>query len=327
MRTIEGRRWGKRYACGCTLPDTSAACAGDTCPEHAGAIVECGYIVRDEAALQAEDRELDQLIENLVLAAYAAGLPNDPAVQNAVDALGEYVAEIRAPTPTISAEKGPGVEQPAPQPERGSTDYARLWEMVRQGQRVVCWVDYTGGLEGPPMRDIARARYWSRDDRAEVGVRGFCYITAWGADDFRDQCERSHVEFIDLARPAAVPQDGTLRERAVAIVEKLRGTFGKACQAAIEAFVDGAPPEVAREQMDRVVAADIAAVNAELALLASVPEREPDVLLVSASNLLRRWVEWAKIDSPPDRPSRLMEDSRILVRAIGAAQAAESEGP
>jgi hypothetical protein len=107
MRTIEGRRWGKRYACGCTLPDTSAACAGDTCPEHAGAIVECGYIVRDEAALQAEDRELDQLIEDLKRAAYSAVLLDGPDVQAAVDALGEYVAEIRAPAPTNPAEKGP----------------------------------------------------------------------------------------------------------------------------------------------------------------------------------------------------------------------------
>jgi hypothetical protein len=49
----------------------------------------------NERAAQELDRRIDDAIEQLVLDAYSADLPDDPDVQAAVDRLGELIAEVR----------------------------------------------------------------------------------------------------------------------------------------------------------------------------------------------------------------------------------------
>lgn len=70
-----------------------------------------------------------------------------------------------------------------------SKDYEKLWRLSLESS-IVCIVDYDKTL-----RDIAQTV--RVDQLTQVCVRGTCYIHAHGPEDFRNQCEKSRLEFID----------------------------------------------------------------------------------------------------------------------------------
>lgn len=74
-----------------------------------------------------------------------------------------------------------------------SRDYERAWQLMQQGDRLACWVDYVG------CRDIASARI-NRSLNLDVGARGIGYIYLFedqiqDSNMFVKQCERLNIEF------------------------------------------------------------------------------------------------------------------------------------
>lgn len=80
-----------------------------------------------------------------------------------------------------------------------STDYERLYELLSQGNKVVCFVDYItwdGGKRTISGRDVCFAR--AEKNRVRFVGRGIEYGEhRAGKESFTADCKRSNVEFID----------------------------------------------------------------------------------------------------------------------------------
>ena len=85
-----------------------------------------------------------------------------------------------------------------------SKDYQRLFALISDGYRVVCYVDYDTRIEGTVLRDVCSVRL-KEDGSFGFGVRGLEYIGNYssvltGFDGFKDVCEQANVEFVDPDR-------------------------------------------------------------------------------------------------------------------------------
>jgi hypothetical protein len=82
-----------------------------------------------------------------------------------------------------------------------SKDYTRLFELLRKGYEIICYVDYNFvGSTSKPCRDICRARM--SGNRFSFGARGIeygCYRRQSAKDKnlFFEDCRRMNLEFID----------------------------------------------------------------------------------------------------------------------------------
>ena len=90
---------------------------------------------------------------------------------------------------------------------KASEDYPRLKELLDNGERIVCYVDFTVDLssgERCTFRDVADAIRREEPCQYEIGVRGHGYCSVY-PEWFRDYSDEAlfklwafhHVQFID----------------------------------------------------------------------------------------------------------------------------------
>ena len=73
-----------------------------------------------------------------------------------------------------------------------SRDYERAWELIQQGDRLACWLDYH-----KEIRDVAYACLSC--DSIRIGARGISYIYLLPEEitleRFKVECESLNIEF------------------------------------------------------------------------------------------------------------------------------------
>ena len=87
-----------------------------------------------------------------------------------------------------------------------SRDYKRLKELLRDGYKIVCFVDYSYRDNNYVVRDVCLGKYKSEYDVLELTARGICYFdynenfskSYKDYPSFECMCETSNVEFIDI---------------------------------------------------------------------------------------------------------------------------------
>ncbi len=74
-----------------------------------------------------------------------------------------------------------------------SRDYNRAWELIQQGDRLACWVEYM--QDGEAVRDIAAAI--CPENTLIIGARGTMYVWIPNANFnlFRRACAENKIEF------------------------------------------------------------------------------------------------------------------------------------
>jgi len=75
-----------------------------------------------------------------------------------------------------------------------SRDYARAWELIQQGEKLACWVDWK------QQRYIARAEKWQLNNGTFITNNGNVYYV-WMVDEdntfdlFDKRCTELNIEF------------------------------------------------------------------------------------------------------------------------------------
>lgn len=77
-----------------------------------------------------------------------------------------------------------------------SRDYAELARQMQE-RRIVCFVDYGGGPDREPCRDVALARYFDASIYAPYRIqsRGIGYVEGT-MESFIAQCQGANVDWI-----------------------------------------------------------------------------------------------------------------------------------
>lgn len=88
-----------------------------------------------------------------------------------------------------------------------STDYDRLYELIQEGQEVVCWIDYTFDFENEIRiyRDTCSAKKHPNVTMFQSRGYGYICINRWDYEDLKMSeleylkkiCEKKNVEFFD----------------------------------------------------------------------------------------------------------------------------------
>jgi hypothetical protein len=105
-----------------------------------------------------------------------------------------------------------------------SRDYTELVRLMREGQTVVCFIDFNfDSLRNttPPCRDICKTRYENYEGREtfSLNARGIGYIEGYDNErgsaesKFIAACEKSNVEFLPPSTTSKHEEDLSLQRR------------------------------------------------------------------------------------------------------------------
>lgn len=135
----------------------------------------------------------------------------------------ELIEALRCPRPRPAS---PSTPHPRPRmhPYQTSRDYPRLIQLMKEGHRLVCLVDYrfsSDAPDEPPCRDICHTRAGPPDPASQyqevrslwylaVGCRGIEYIGGIRDTEeaFIAQCTRANLEWLV---PSALPTEPQTR--------------------------------------------------------------------------------------------------------------------
>lgn len=83
-----------------------------------------------------------------------------------------------------------------------SSDYEKLWKLIKAGNRIVCFVDFVYNNDKDVFLDICTA--YIQDGVTHINVRGVAYGTyAKTYDAFEQNCKRNNLKYIEPTKPVA----------------------------------------------------------------------------------------------------------------------------
>jgi hypothetical protein len=106
-----------------------------------------------------------------------------------------------------------------------SRDYDRVWQLIQQGEKLACWVDYDS-----LFRDIAQAYKWF--EATMIVARGTQYVYLFeeqnNFDDFAKRCTGLNAEFyLPLADNMIVISVERFREMLSEAMNEVLAPMGK----------------------------------------------------------------------------------------------------